>query len=180
MIDSTVQFTKIRNVKSPVRANTNDAGSDWFIPEYDEKFLKDLLEANALNDLNIDIVKENGKELVSITIPPQEQVKIPAGIKVWIMNKNTYLQATNKSGVATKLRLIVGADTIDADYQGEVHINLINTSNIPVIIESGQKIVQFIHKEYIRTDWEEVSNEEYDNIGTSDRGAGGFGSTGDK
>jgi dUTPase len=49
---------------------------------------------------------------------------IPSGVKVWIMDKHTYLQATNKSGVASKFHLDVMANTIDADYQGEIHINL--------------------------------------------------------
>jgi dUTPase len=41
---------------------------------------------------------------------------IPSGIKVWIHDKHTFLQATNKSGVASKLRLDVMANTVDADY----------------------------------------------------------------
>jgi len=64
-----------------------------------------------------------------ITIPAGEQVMIPSGIKVWINDKRTYLQATNKSGVASKYHLDVMANTIDADYQGEVHINLCNNGN---------------------------------------------------
>jgi dUTP pyrophosphatase len=90
------------------------------------------------------------------------------------------LDANNKSGVATKYRLVVGAKVVDADYQGEVHLNLINTSNETVTIRSGQKIVQFIHKEYIDTQWEEITNDQYDQIEVSDRGTGGFASTGEK
>jgi len=62
---------------------------------------------------------------------------IPSGVKVWIMDKHTYLQATNKSGVASKFHLDVMANTIDADYQGEIHINLQNNGNIPITIETG-------------------------------------------
>lgn len=178
---ATVQFTKIRNVISPSRANGNDAGTDWFIPEYDEKFLNDLVEKNTTNDIEISIVEHpanKGMQAVKIIIPPGEQVKIPSGIKVWILNKNSYLQATNKSGIATKFHLVVGADTVDADYQGEVHINLCNIGSTSVELFSGQKVVQFIHKEYIKTNWHEIPNEEYDKIEVSSRGAGGFGSTG--
>ena len=63
---------------------------------------------------------------------------------------------------------------------GEVHLNLINTSNEYVTLVTGQKIVQFIHKEYIDTDWQEITNEQYDQIEVSDRGAGGFASSGEK
>lgn len=176
-----VQFTKIRNVVSPSRANGNDAGTDWFVPEYDEQFLEDLIEKNSANDLEISIIphpNKEGEKAVKIVIPPNQQVMIPSGIKVWIKNKDSYLQATNKSGIATKLRLVVGADTVDADYQGEVHINLCNIGSGYATLVSGQKAVQFIHKEYIKTVWEEISNDMYDQIETSSRGAGGFGSTG--
>ena len=93
-------------------------------------------------------------------------------------NINTYLDANNKSGVATKYHLLVGASVVDADYQGEVHLNVHNTGNLPVTIFAGQKLVQFIHKYYINTDWQEISNEQYNEIQVSDRGAGGFGSSG--
>ena len=103
---------------------------------------------------------------------------IPSGIKVWIHDKNTYLQATNKSGVASKFHLDVMANTIDADYQGEVHINLCNNVNTTIMLKGGQKIVQFIHKQYINTQWAEITNDEYNAIGVTDRGEGGFNSTG--
>lgn len=175
-----IQFVRVRDVKAPNRANPTDAGTDWFVPEYNEDFLKDLIEANALNDLEISVAPReiDGKPAVKIVIPAHEQVKIPSGIKVWILNKNTYIQATNKSGVATKLHCVVGADTVDADYQGEVHINLLNVGSSPITLVSGQKVVQFIHKEYIDTQWQEITLEDYNKIPTTSRGAGGHGSTG--
>lgn len=176
----TVQFTKIRDVKSPVRANTHDAGTDFFIPDYTEDFLMTLIEKNVSNNLTFNIIKnDDGNEAIEMLIPEGEQIMIPSGIKVWILDKGTYLQATNKSGIASKYSLVVGANTIDADYQGEVHINLLNTSGHSVKLYSGQKVVQFIHKHYIDTDWQEISNDEYSQIKTSDRGEGGFGHTGE-
>lgn len=176
----TVQFTKIRDVKSPVRANSHDAGSDFFVPEYTEDFLMTLIEKNTHNNLTFSVItKEDNSEAIEIVIPEGEQVLIPSGIKVWILDKGTYLQATNKSGIASKYSLVVGANTIDADYQGEVHINLLNTSGRTVKLYSGQKVVQFIHKRYIDTAWEEITNEAYTNIGTTDRAEGGFGHTGE-
>lgn len=176
-----IQFTKIRKVKSPNRANSHDAGTDFFIPEYTDSFLKDLMKKNTINKVIYQpIIDEQGDEVLEMVLAPHAQINIPSGIKVNILDKNTYLDANNKSGVATKYRLIVGAKVIDAGYQGEVHLNLINTSNENVTIRSGQKIVQFIHKEYIDTKWEEITNEQYDQIEVSDRGTGGFASTGEK
>ena len=180
-MDRRIQFTKIRDVKSPSRANANDAGTDFFIPYYTERFLADLKEKNKNNDITfVYKIDELGDQIVEMTLAPHAQINIPSGIKVNILDKNTYLDADNKSGVATKYRLIVGAKVVDAGYQGEVHLNLINTSDEEVTLRTGQKIVQFIHKEYIKTEWQEITNEQYDAIEVSDRGTGGFASSGEK
>lgn len=176
-----IQFTKIRKVKSPNRANSHDAGTDFFIPEYTDSFLSDLKEKNSKNKITYQtLIDGDGSEVLEMTLAPHTQINIPSGIRVNILDKNTYLDANNKSGVSTKYRLVVGAKVIDAGYQGEIHLNLINTSEENVTIRSGQKIVQFIHKEYIDTQWEEITNEQYDQIEVSDRGTGGFASTGEK
>lgn len=177
-MNTNVQFTKIRDVKSPNRANTNDAGIDFFIPNYTEDFLADLQKKNENNEISYHV--DCNKNTLEIILAPHSQILIPSGIKVNICDKNTYLDANNKSGVATKYRLTVGAKVIDADYRGEVHINLLNNSNEFITITSGQKIVQFIHKEYIKTQLIEISNNEYDNLAQTDRGTGGFASTGEK
>ena len=180
-MDRRIQFTKIRDVKSPSRANANDAGTDFFIPYYTERFLADLKEKNKNNDITfVYKIDEVGDQIVEMTLAPHAQINIPSGIKVNILDKNTYLDADNKSGVATKYRLVVGAKVVDAGYQGEVHLNLINTSDEEVTLRTGQKIVQFIHKEYINTEWQEITNEQYDAIEVSDRGTGGFASSGEK
>ena len=170
-MDNKIRFTKIRNVKSPSR-NQGDAGSDFYVPEYSEEFVKDLKEKNKDNDIVI-VPKKN-----LIYISEHSQILIPSGIKVDIIDKNTYLDFENKSGIATKKELLIGAQVIDAIYQGEVHINVHNVSNKVQSIEFGQKLAQAIHKEYRDTQWEEISNEEYNNIDKSSRGEGGFGSTG--
>ena len=172
-MNNKVRFTKIREVKSPSR-NQGDAGSDFYVPEYTKEFAEVLREKNTNNNIEISDSEK------TITIYPHSQILIPSGIKVDIMDKLTYLDFENKSGIATKKELIIGAQVIDAIYQGEVHINVHNVSNKSQIIEFGQKLAQAIHKEYRNTEWEEISNEEYDNIETSERGAGGFGSTGIK
>lgn len=167
-----IRFTRIRDVKAP-SYRVGDAGSDFYVPNNTRDFLNDLLEKNIV-ELNNNIWVEGD----DIVIGPHSQVLIPCGIKVDILDKNTYLDAENKSGIATNKELLVGAQVVDAIYQGEVHINLHNVSNRPQKIAFGSKAVQFLHKEYIQTEWEEISNGEYNAIEASDRGAGGFGSTG--
>lgn len=173
-----VQFTKIRSVKLPQRANKHDAGTDFFVPYYNQEFLEDLIRKNEGNKIFYTIKHYDIHDDLLITIPAGEQVMIPSGIKVWINDKRTYLQATNKSGVASKYHLDVMANTIDADYQGEVHINLCNNGNTDITVQTGQKLVQFIHQIYLDTDWEEISEDDYDKIEPSDRGDGMAGSTG--
>lgn len=178
-----IQFTKIRDVKSPNRANLNDAGMDFYIPNYSEEFLNDLKTKNIANKLQYILDGEDGENsnyTLRIIIPAGEQINIPSGIKVNILDKNTYLEANNKSGIASKYHLVVGASVVDADYQGEVHLNLINTGNTDIEVFSGMKIVQFIHKYYIHTDLEEISVNEYNNLKVSDRGNGAFSSSGIK
>ena len=178
-----IQFTKIRDVKAPNRANLNDAGMDFYIPNYSEEFLNDLKTVNAANKLKYILDGEDGENpnyTLRIIIPAGEQINIPSGIKVNIFDKNTYLEANNKSGIASKYHLVVGASVVDADYQGEVHLNLINTGNTDIEVFSGMKIIQFIHKYYIHTDLEEISVDEYNSLKVSDRRDGGFSSSGIK
>lgn len=172
--NTTVQFTRVRNVKMPNRANSHDAGTDFFVPFYNQEFLVDLIKKNENNKIFYTIKDDD----LFITIPSGEQVMIPSGIKVWINDKRTYLQATNKSGVASKYHLDVMANTIDADYQGEVHINLCNNGNTDITVQTGQKLVQFIHQIYLDTDWQEMTEDEYNEIEPSDRADGMAGSTG--
>ena len=86
-------------------------------------------------------------------------------------------QVMNKSGVAVKKGLIVGACVVDSDYQGEIMFNVWNVSSVAVALESGTKIVQMVLVPILFPTLEEVS---LDNlfVDDSERGSGGFGSTG--
>jgi len=147
-----MKILKIRDVITPMRANPNDAGFDLFVP----------------NDFK------------PITLLPGEDVLIPSGIKVNIP-ENRVLITMNKSGVATKKKLIIGACVIDEPYQGEIHIHLFNNGNHPVDINDGDKITQLVCLPVDYVTIEEVSSIEelYDGKVTT-RGDGGFGSTGVK
>lgn len=182
-----VEFLKTRNVKDPQRDEAENAGIDFYIPDFDEKFINDFQEKNkdikVINTLNDAIKLDPYSSYFEpssgiIEIGPSQDVLIPSGIKSKFDN-NIALIAFNKSGIATKRKLIVGACVVDSGYQGEIHIHLINTSNSFVQLKSGEKAVQFIpvyiNNEPVKT----FGGEEKDFYSkTSNRGSGGFGSTG--
>jgi dUTPase len=115
-----------------------------------------------------------------IWIAPHCDVIIPSGIRSKF-GPHLALIANNKSGIATKKKLVFGASVIDASYQGEWHLHLINTSDNYQSLEFGQKAIQFI-PHLIATDEVEVLDltpEEFYTEKTS-RGDGWQGSTGVK
>lgn len=163
-----MEFIKTRNVKSPERNVTENAGIDFYIPE------KDSFTAEELFGFGDGVKIEDN----NIIIMPHYDVKIPSGIKSRFAN-NIAVVAANKSGIATKKKLVVGAQVIDAAYQGEWHIHLINTSDRQQILQFGQKVIQFIP--YVIDTGDIVisdkTEEEFFTEKTS-RGDKGFGSTG--
>lgn len=174
-----IEFVKCREVKSPNRAHSGDAGTDIYIPEYSPLFLASMVAKNGNRNIKYKVDQENENNVVLfITIAPQERILIPAGIRVNIKDQNTYLHVENKSGVANNYGLIFGSDIIDPSYRGEIHISLINTSDKPVTIFTGMKVCQLIQHYYVDTDWKEISSVEFSNLEKTDRNEGGFGSTG--
>lgn len=135
-------------------------------------------DTNAVSSMNI----VSTGIIEKIIVNPGSKILIPSGIKV-NLPKYIALDATNKSGIASKRGLIVGAELIDQNYQGELHINLINTDiKHSVIINAGDKIVQFLPLFIPKfTEIVEASNEKELFEGTSStRGENGFGSSGTK
>ena len=86
-------------------------------------------------------------------------------------------QVRPRSGLAAKYGITVlnTPGTIDADYRGEIGVILINLSQEPFIIENGERIAQLVIARHERAEWELVET-----LSETDRGAGGFGSTGKK
>ena len=82
-----------------------------------------------------------------------------------------------RSGLAAKKGITVlnAPGTIDADYRGEVCVILVNLSSEPFVIERGERIAQLVLAAHERVEWEECES-----LSESDRGEGGFGSTGTK
>ena len=81
----------------------------------------------------------------------------------------------NKSGVSTKKKLFKGAELIDSDYRGNCHIHLFNHSDVDIEFKKGDKISQLVMRPVWMGDVVQV-----DELDETVRGAGGFGSTGDR
>ncbi|MEM1001480.1 MAG: dUTP diphosphatase [Bacteroidota bacterium] len=84
-------------------------------------------------------------------------------------------QVRPRSGLAAKKGITVlnAPGTIDADYRGEIGVILVNLSNEDFLINNGERIAQLVIAEYARVKWEQVEV-----LSETDRGEGGFGSTG--
>lgn len=165
------------DVKWPER-DFGNAGIDFFIPKNTEAFIKAF---KAKNTPDKAYFTTNDKDEMVIRIMPHEGVNIPSGIRSRI-STNVALEAQNKSGIATKLQLVYGASTVDVSYKGIIHISLINTTNRPVDLPLGMKVVQFLPR-LIDTSPVEVYtgtslDEFYKDFEFDIRGEGAFGSTG--
>ena len=164
-----MKYFKCLDVKSPNRGTERSAGIDFFVPNYTDEFIKEF----KLKNSKINITD------TGIYLYPHERVNIPSGIKACIP-KGYALIAYNKSGVSLKYGLDVGASVIDEDYQGEIHISLVNTGDELVHIDFGQKIIQFILIPVFYDSLEEVNSETECFTEQTARGSGGYGSAGEK
>ncbi len=110
----------------------------------------------------------------SITLQPLERALIPTGIFVEIAT-GFEGQIRARSGLSIKhgITLINAVGTIDSDYRGELKIPMVNLSNEEYTIQSGDRIAQLIIAAY-----EKVTIQEEKELSSSERGEGGFGSTG--
>jgi dUTP pyrophosphatase len=148
--DNTLLIYKTKNVKTPERTGKN-AGFDFFVPEDNDE----------------------------LTLEPLEGAKIPSGIKCKLP-EGYALIAFNKSGMAVKYNLQVGACVVDENYTGEIHLNVFNLSNNHFTIKPGMKLLQFvlIKPNYAHVvenyDIEKMYNED----DYKERGEKGLGSTG--
>tara|TARA_B100000035_G_scaffold64830_1_gene52655 strand:+ start:842 stop:1282 length:441 start_codon:yes stop_codon:yes gene_type:complete len=111
-----------------------------------------------------------------IEIQPGKSKIIPTGIAISIP-KNFEIQIRPRSGLAAKNQISVlnTPGTIDADYRGEIKVILINLSDKVFIVEKGLRIAQMVLCPVIKATLKEVTNLE-----ATERGSGGFGSTGIK
>lgn len=110
----------------------------------------------------------------SITLSPLERAMVPTGLYVELP-EGYEMQIRPRSGLAAKhgITVLNSPGTIDADYRGEIKVILVNLSNIPFTIEPGERIAQMIVARYEQVEWQAVES-----LSETERGAGGFGSTG--
>lgn len=145
-----MKFLKVRDVKTPERGTPSSAGIDFFIPN----------------------------DSPEIRLRPGMTAWIPSGLKAKIPAGYAFI-AFNKSGIAKKKKLLVGACVVDEDYQGEMHIDLKNIGKETQVLKPGDKITQFllVPVKYSEIEIVETLEELYGGIVT-DRGEGRTGSTG--
>lgn len=177
MNNNILKFNKIREVKNPTRGTSKSAGVDFYIPDYSREFMEVLFEKNKNEDeseFKIDYQIDANK--FCIILKKRGNILIPSGLKT-IIPENYSLLGFNKSSIASKKGLIIGACVIDEDYRGEIHINLINVSNHDVKIFFGEKIAQFILVPTIYSTIEIISDKNFKEYEITERGEDGFGST---
>jgi len=89
------------------------------------------------------------------------------------------LEIKNKSGIAFKRQLLVGACVVDPGYDGEIYVNLHNVGTETQILQPGDKLAQAVLVPIVHCEIEEVLNDNILNF-NSERAKGGFGSTGER
>jgi dUTP pyrophosphatase len=151
-----LEYRRLRgDVIPPTRGNPSDAGLDVFWNPEDAS-------VSAMN------IKPGG----SVILPTGLQFGIPHGYM---------LQVMNRSSVAAKRHLVVGAHCVDSGYEGEVFINLHNIGKETQIISRGMKVAQLVMVPVVSFRALETKEDTYSwyPITISDRGYGALGSTGE-
>ena len=111
-----------------------------------------------------------------IVIEPMDRALIPTGLFMELPI-GYEAQVRPRSGLALKkgITCLNSPGTIDADYRGEVGVILANLSKETFVVENGERIAQMVIAKHERAEWVEAEK-----LSTTERGAGGFGSTGVK
>jgi len=148
-----VEYTKTReSAHSPQRANPSDAGLDVFY------------SATTTQEL--------------IAVHPNTSVLVPTGLRFGVPHGYMF-EVKNRSSVAAKLNLVVGACVIDSGYDGEVFVNLHNIGRETRVIQDGDKIAQLVMIPVVHFSPRENRGGDLYNypITISNRGTGALGST---
>ena len=107
-----------------------------------------------------------------ITLLPLDRAFIKSGVSIQLP-EGYEAQVRSRSGLNKNHGIVCITGTIDSDYRGDIGIILYNLSREPYIIHPGDFIAQLVISPVIQADWQEV-----DHLDETDRGEGGFGSTG--
>ncbi len=150
-------------MKLKVRAVSEKIGSEIPLPAY-------ATEGSAGLDLRACI---DG----AVTLPTGGRALIPTGIAIELPSAETVALVFARSGLAIKhgLALSNGVGVIDSDYRGEIKVGLINQGEEDFTVEPGERIAQMVIMPILQPEIELAES-----LSDTDRGAGGFGSTGTK
>lgn len=109
-----------------------------------------------------------------VVLQPGDRALIPTGIKMALPD-GYEAQIRPRSGLAYKhgITVLNSPGTIDADYRGDVGVLLINHGREPFTVEDGMRVAQMVVAQYSQFQWKPVAD-----LNATDRGEGGFGSTG--
>ena len=112
----------------------------------------------------------------AVILRPLERAMIPTGLSIELP-EGYEMQIRPRSGLAAKhgITVLNSPGTIDADYRGEIRVILVNLSNEEFRIEAGERIAQMVVARHEQVEWELTEE-----LAESERGDGGFGSTGKK
>ena len=161
VLSFTLKYCKVhKNAKAPERANPSDAGADVFWCPSD---LKERPERTAIICSNQNVMLETGIK-----------IEVPHGYMI---------QGLNKSGIAVKKGLVLGACVVDSGYSGEIFVDLHNIGNGTQIVKAGDKIAQLVLVPIVPCLFEEVKYSDLykkPNVCFSNRGEGALGSTGSR
>ena len=110
-----------------------------------------------------------------ITLAPQQLAVVPTGIAIELPDNGcaAFLYARSGLGVKHGICLANGVGVIDSDYRGEVCVGLCNVSDKPYVIAPGERVAQMVIAPVLTPEVEEVGE-----LSDTQRGSGGFGSTG--
>ncbi len=134
--------------------------SKHLIPAYET-------EGSAGMDLRANITE-------AITLKPLERAIVTTGLYI-ALPQGYEAQVRPRSGLAAKKGITVlnAPGTVDADYRGEIGVILVNLSNDDFIVNDGERVAQLVIAKHERVNWQEVTV-----LDETERGTGGFGSTG--
>lgn len=109
-----------------------------------------------------------------LTLAPLERVLVPTGLYI-ALPEGYEAQVRPRSGLALKhgITVLNSPGTVDADYRGELKVILVNLSNEPFVINDGERIAQMVVAKHEQVEWQPVETLE-----ETERGAGGFGHSG--
>lgn len=164
-----IKVKRLRDVELPKKAYTTDLGFDFFVPKINDEVFEIYIEnSRFFNEKDVDLVHLYFNRENVLYVPFHSSIVIPSGIALDIP-KGYGLIGFNRSSVASKKGLILGACVVDSEYKKEVLINLLNFGD-DIYLEGGEKIAQFVvMKNY---DFE-IQEEDFDITNSRD----GFGST---